>query len=70
MASLAVVQWKGHAHMAKAAEPPLQAIIHGKMLGGLLLDVEDVRMAILAIEPCCVRCMREDGRGNQAHFGF
>lgn len=70
MTSLAVIYRKGHVQMAYPAEFAIQYRLHGKMLGGLLLDIEDVGMTVAAIQPFNVGLVWKDSRRDDAPIGF
>jgi len=54
MTSLAVIHGKSHRQVANTAEFPFQYPVHGKMLRGFLLDIEDIGMTVAAVEPRCM----------------
>lgn len=57
MAPAAVVQWKGNLQMTDTTVFTLQDVLHVEVFRGLFLDVEDIGMAIRAIEPLLVLIM-------------
>ena len=61
MASLAVVQGESHAEMADGAGFSSEHVLHRQTPGGLFLDVEELRMAIVAVKPLFVRLVGKDG---------
>jgi len=62
MATATVIERKGDLEMTNAAKFALHNIVHFKMLGGLFLNIEDIRMAVGTVEPQVVRFVRENGR--------
>ena len=51
MASFAILDRECHIEMADAAEFSVDDIVHAEMLGPFFLNIEDVRMAISAVQP-------------------
>ena len=51
MTAFTIIHGEGHVQMTNTAEFPLQNSFHGKMLRGFLLDIKDIRMTIVAVEP-------------------
>lgn len=56
--------------MTDAAKLPFQDPCHGEMLCGLLLDIEDIGMTDVAVEPLHVLLVGEHGRGDVVPFRF
>ena len=70
MAAFTVIHGKGNREMADTAELSLQYPFHGKVLGGLLFDVEDIWVAIVAVKPVDMFLMGKDRRRDHGPFGF
>ena len=70
MAALTVIHGKGHRQMANSAKFALQDPVHGKVFRGLLLDIKDIGMAVVAIEPLRMHLVRENRGGNAGPFRF
>lgn len=70
MTPFTVIHGEGHGQMADAAELAFQYPAHGKMLGGLLLDIENIGVAIIAVEPLRMRPVRKNRGGNAVPFRF
>ena len=49
MAAMTIIYWEGHGKVTHPAEPAFEDVIHQKMFGALLFDVENVRVAIGAV---------------------
>jgi len=70
MAAHAVVEREGDGNVAGAAELPFEDETHLEVLGCLLFDVEDVRMAVGAIEKLGVDRMGKDRRRDIEPLGL
>lgn len=70
VASLAVIQREGCSEMTDAAEFEMETSRHGKMLSRLLFDIEDIRMAVGAVEPLSMRLVRKGHCRYAAQFGI
>ena len=55
--------------MTDSAEFEVKASRHGKVLCRLLFDIEDIRMAVGAVEPLSMRLVRKDRCRYAAQFG-
>ena len=70
MASLTVIQGEGRSEMTDAAELEMEASRHGKMLCRPLFDIEDIRMAVGAVEPLIMRLVRKGYCRYAAQLGI
>ena len=61
MAALAVLDRESDGKVAGSAELAVRDVVHAEMLGPFFLNIEDVGMAVRAIEPFRVLEMRENG---------
>jgi hypothetical protein len=70
MAPLAVMDGKSHVQVADTAKFPVQYVSHGKVPGPLLLDIEQLGMTAVAVEPCRMGFMGENRGGNKVPLRF
>ena len=69
VAAVTVVYWKGHPQVTHSAEFTFKDIFHSKVFGALLLDVEDIGVAIAAVQPFDMGFMGKEGRRYMGPFG-
>lgn len=70
MTSFAVIYWKCHLQMTGAAKFALQYVIHGKMCGTFLLNVENIGMTVVAFKPTQMCLMGKNCRRDSAPGGL
>ena len=70
MTSFTVLHGKSNPEMTDAAKLTVKIQFHGKVLGCILFDFEDIGMAIIAVKPDNMLLVRKDCRRIAAPFGI